>query len=354
MCINQLRMLQRLLPALSLILLLASCATNIVTMSVKEPAPVSLPAGIDKVGVVNRTAANAQTAEINKIDEILTGETGNIDGEGTEQSLLGMVDALNENKRFEEIILMDSLRLTTPASGALPSPMPWDQVTKICQERNVQLLFSLELFDTDSRIDYKTIPVTIKGPLGIEIPGIEHEATMWTNVKTGWRIYDPANKLVLDACNVAEEIKAQGRGLTPIGAVAGLLGRKEAVKQVGYKAGRQYAVRILPYWIRVSRDYYVKGSPNFEIAKRRAQTGNWDGAAEMWEKDVNHQKGKVAGRACYNMAIIAEINGDLEIAVEWAQKSYEDYGDKIALRYVKVLNNRIARREELLRQQENE
>ena len=71
------------------------------------------------------------------------------------------------------------------------------------------------------------------------------------------------------------------------------------------------------YRIRVARRYYVRGTTNFKIAKHRAQTGNGDGAAELCNKEVSNPKRKVAGRACYNMAIINEINDDLNAAVEW-------------------------------------
>jgi hypothetical protein len=50
---------------------------------------------------------------------------------------------------------------------------------------------------------------------------------------------------------------------------------------------------------------------------------------------------RVAGRATYNMAIINEINGDLDAALKWAQKSYEDFNDKLGIRYVRILENRM-------------
>jgi hypothetical protein len=58
------------------------------------------------------------------------------------------------------------------------------------------------------------------------------------------------------------------------------------------------------------------------------------------EKETSNPKMKVAGRACYNMAIIREVNGDLNAALGWAQKSYEDYNDKLAIRYTRILENR--------------
>jgi tetratricopeptide (TPR) repeat protein len=141
-----------------------------------------------------------------------------------------------------------------------------------------------------------------------------------------------------------------GRGINPLIAVQGIIGRKEAVMEKSNHFGHDYAFRVLPYTIRVSRDYYVRGTENFNIAKRRAQTGDWDGAAKLWEKEVAHPKPKIAGRATYNMAIINEINGDLDKAVEWASRSYTDYENKLALNYLRILKNRMAKNEQLLQE----
>lgn len=73
-----------------------------------------------------------------------------------------------------------------------------------------------------------------------------------------------------------------------------------------------------------------------------AQTGNWDGAAKIWQQETTNADGKLAGRASYNMAIISEINGDLDGAIQWAQKAYENYNNRLALSYVNVLRNRKA------------
>jgi hypothetical protein len=93
-------------------------------------------------------------------------------------------------------------------------------------------------------------------------------------------------------------------------------------------------------WDIVAQICKEKGTDNFKIARRKAQMGNWDAAAVLWEKETDNPKMKIAGRACYNMAIISEINGDLDAALGWAQKSYEDYNDKLAIRYTRILENR--------------
>lgn len=163
---------------------------------------------------------------------------------------------------------------------------------------------------------------------------------METLVKTGWCIYYPSSQEILDEYIYDESIVFTGKGVNPLVAAAGLIGRKDAVNQVSNKAGHGYALRILLYQIRVTREYYVKGTNNFKIAKRKAQVGKWDEAGQLWEKETNNSKGKITGRACYNMAIINEINGDLDAALRWAQKSYEDYNNKLGLDYVRILENR--------------
>ncbi len=332
------------------LLLLSSCKTNLVYMSVMEPSPVFLSNSVKKIGIINRSLPKQQNQKTDDLDKILTLEGKDLDKEGAESTINGLQDELLKNNRFAEIKKISRDDLRTTGSGVFPSALDWKIVEKICADNQVDAIFSLEMFDTDAKLSYKANPITISTPLG-NVPGIEHEASLQTVIKTGWRIYDPLGHTIVDEYPMNESITTLGKGINPAKAAAALTGRKDAVKNAGMVMGQNYAFRIIPYWIRVSRDYYVRGNDNFKIAKRRAQTGNWDGAAELWLKETTNSKAKAAERACYNMAIINEINGNLDKAIEWAQKSYEDYNNKLALQYVNILKNRKARNNELQIQQ---
>ena len=331
--------------------ILSSCKTNELYLNVVEPAPVTIPAYIKSVGIINRSIPTDKTKAIDVIDKVLSLEGTNLDKEGAEESIKGLSEELLNNGRFTEVKPLNNIDFRTPSIGLFPVPLSWEIVNKICKETGANALFSLEMFDTDTRISYSTRPVDLKVPF-VKIPGIEHEADMETIVKTGWRIYDPAAQLILDEYNLAESIVFSGRGINPVLAAGGIIGRKDAVNQVSNKAGHSYALRILPYELRVMRDYFVKGTNNFKIAKRKAQVGNWDEAGVLWEKETGNAKMKIAGRACYNMAIISEINGNLNNALQWARKAYENYNIKLALKYVRILENR-AYKTEVLNAQEN-
>ncbi len=329
-------------------ILFSSCSTtNIMTISVTEPPLVYVPSDVKAIGIINRSLPSKENEKIDKLDKILSAEGKNLDKEAASQAIVGLYDEMLNNSRFSEVKIIDSVNVKSPGLGIFPAVLPWETVERICYENNVDALFALSFYDTDTRIDYKAIPVQVGGVLGVKIPAIEHHANVSTQIKSGWRIYDPGNKLILDEFLNNENVASRGVGINPAKAIESILGRNEAVLQISNNMGHNYAFRIAPYRVRVSRDYYVGGTDNFKIAKRRAQTGDWDGAAELWLQEVSSPKRKVAGRACYNMGIINEINDDLIAAMDWTSKSYTDYKNKDALRYLNILKGRIDRKREL-------
>jgi len=322
-------------------------STNKVTMSVLEPAVVTLPSDMKQVGVIDRSLPGTDSGILKTVDQIFSLKSPDMDRRGAEAAVSGLLEELRMNDRFTEVKRVDAARLDNPSYGVFPAPLAWDRVDELCREYGLDGLFSLEFFDTDSKIDYSSRRVTIEGPLGVEIPALEHVAEVRTTIKTGWRIYDNTGRNIIDEFVTSETVVTGGRGINPAEAARAVTGRTEAVQTISGNTGRSYAQSVLPYWTRVSRDYYVRGNDSFKIAKRRAQTGNWDGAADLWYQETRNSRSKIAGRAHYNMAIISEINGELDEAIEWAAVAYEDYGDKRALRYLRVLQNRQARAERL-------
>ncbi len=331
---------------LLIVSLLVSCKTSELYLNVVEPAPVTIPNYIKNVGIINRSIATDETKAIDVVDKVLSLEGAKLDKDGARESIKGLTQELINNGRFAEIKTLDNIDFRTPKTGTFPVPLSWEIVKQICNETGTDALFSLELFDTDTKINYSTKPTDIKTPF-VKIPLLEHQASMETFVKTGWRIYDPESQMILDEYNLGKSIVTSGRGINPALAAGALIGRKDAVNQVSNKVGHSYALRILPFELRVMRDYFVKGTNNFKIAQRKAQVGNWDEAGLLWEKETGNTNMKIAGRACYNMAIISEINGNLDNALKWAQKAYENYNIKPALKYVRILENRAYKTEVL-------
>jgi hypothetical protein len=332
-------------------ILFVSCKTNDLYINVLQPAPVTLPEGIEKIGIINRSIPTDETKLVDDLDKTLSLEGADLDRDGAWESIAGLNEELNANDRFSEVRLLKDIDFRASALGVLPPPLTGRLVDSICDIAGTDALFALERFDTDTKVDFATHEGKIETPFG-SIPSIGLEVTMETFIKTGWRIYSPGSGLA-DEYSFVESLVFKAKGNNPVAAVAALTGRVEAIREVSRNAGNKYAMRILPYRIRVTREYFVKGTDNFKIAKRKAQTGKWDEAGKLWEVETGNPDMKVAGRAYYNMAIINEIDGELDRALEWAQKAYEDYNIKRALDYVRILEGRIYNNELLKLQDVN-
>ncbi len=339
-------------PAFLIFFILISCKTNQLYLNVTEPAPVTIPSYVKSIGVINRSIPTDETKVFDEIDKVFTLESVDLDRDGALEAIKGLSGELLNNNRFTEVKALNDIDFRTSHLESFPAPLSWEIVEQICNETGTNALFALEKFDTDTRVSYAANQVEIETPVG-KIPGIEHQADMETTVKTGWRIYDPSGRNILDEYVEGESVVKSGRGINPLVAAKALSGRKDAVREVSTRAGQSYALRILPYRIRVYRDYFVKGNDNFKIAKRKAQMGQWDEAGELWKKETGNPKMKIAGRAVYNMAILNEINGDVDEALNWARKAWGDYNVRQALDYVRILENRQYKTDVLMEQEGN-
>lgn len=332
---------------LFLIILSGCSATNRLTMGVTEPAQIPLGSDITRIGIINRSVPSDGNKVVDEIDKILSLEGKNLDKEGAEAAITGLSDELSRGDRFEKVEIITDIESQRKGLGVFPAALSWELVEKICEENNVDILFSLEFYDTDTKANYEVTMVTIPNNLGIEakVPG--HKVELNTVIKNGWRVYDPVGKILLDEYTSKDYLTSRGAGINPVKAIEAIIGRKEGVQQKSSNLGNVYGQNTKPLRRRVSRDYFVRGTDNFAVARRRAQTGDWNGAADLWESEINNPKMKIAGRAYYNMAIINEINGNLEKAIDWASKAYSDYGNNMALGYVNILKRRVAEKRQL-------
>ncbi|WP_299537062.1 DUF6340 family protein [Ulvibacterium sp.] len=333
-----------------LALLISSCsATNQLTMGALEPAPVHLPKEVVNIGIIDRSAPSEGNRTLDKIDKILSAEGLELDKKGAHAAVTALKEELERHDSFGKVEILSDTDVSK-GLGVFPASLSWEKIESLCAIHHVDAIFSLAFYDTDTKASYNMTTMQLPNSLGIEVPIPAHEVHLRTLIKNGWRIYYPSERRIVDQFVFNEGLTSMGRGLNPIKAVEAIANRNEGVVELSKNMGSSYALRLLPFRIRISRDYYVRGTDNFIIARRRAQTGDWDGAAELWEKEINNPNRKIAGRAHYNMAIINEINGNLVEAMDWASKSYADYRDRNALRYLNVLKYRFAQNEALEQQ----
>ncbi len=340
---NQLAMknLNRLAVFVFTAAMLYSCgATHNLTMNATAPAPVTLSSNVKRIGVLNRSLPSEGNKIADQIDKVLSVEGKQLDSLGSEAALHALVVELGRNHTIEEAVLLDDMVEFRKGLGIFPARLSDLEVAYLCETYGVDALFSLEFYDTNTQVNYETVMINVPNNLGIKVAVPGHKLRLDTQIKNGWRIYDLNQADIMDQFILQDQVVSVGSGINPVEAYRAIAGRKEAVLENSMRMGSNYAYRIQPYQRRVSRQYFVRGTDKFKIAMRRAQAGQWNDAALLWEEETLHNDSKIAGRACYNMAIINEINGNLDQAIDWASRSYTDYENRLALNYLSVLRNR--------------
>src|SRR5690606_16337993 len=130
---------------ITLLVLSIGCqTTNIVTMSVIEPAPVELPSHIQRVGILNRSLSAEKDKMLDKVDKVLSAEGMNLDKEGAEATVLGLKEELERNNKLIDVVVLEVEQIENPAYGNFPNPLPWEQVYAICDQNGLDGLSVLE------------------------------------------------------------------------------------------------------------------------------------------------------------------------------------------------------------------
>ena len=74
---------------------------------------------------------------------------------------------------------------------------------------------------------------------------------------------------------------------------------------------------------------------------RMMEVNNWDAAIESLTRAYNTGRRKTKGRAAHNLAVINEILGQNEKALEWAQAAWGKHKNRKSREYADILRQRI-------------
>src|SRR5450755_4182062 len=119
--------MKNLLVNLLIIAVFSSCAsTELVHISVLEPAPVTLPAYIKNVVVINRTGVLKKLKVFDVVDKVTSMEGANLDKDGPQATILGLTDELRKNNRFDLVTMLTGTVTSAGLPGMFPAPLPWD------------------------------------------------------------------------------------------------------------------------------------------------------------------------------------------------------------------------------------
>jgi hypothetical protein len=334
-------------------LILASCKPT-TQLQVIQPAAIDLPDHIETLAIIDRS--KPRSGFVNVLEGGFTGEGINQDKEGRKRAIEVLTATLTRTPRFR--VVQTRLEYTGSETGSsMIDPLSWREIERICADFSASAVIALEMFDSDNHIRTEKKQHKRKDDDGNEYEETVFDASERVVVKLGWRIYDVKTQSIIDEVTVQDEQSDSRSGLkTEKQALAELQDPRTLTFRVSEQAGEKYAERIAPIWITVSRTFYKKSkgpeSPDMERAARYFETDQWEDAAQIWQNILKNRSSseEARGMAAYNLAVAAEKNGMLDSALEWAQKSYGEFGNKKARSYLETIQRRMEDQARLERQ----
>lgn len=315
--------------------IVVSCGSyGYVYLDYPQSPQVSLPHEIDEIAIVNRSLIKEENRQNRVFESVITGEVAGSDKIASDEAIKGVLAGM-QNQNYIKMILPDTLRIYGTGTRQLPDVLSWDLVSGICADNQADALLVLETFDSNSNIVIQTAVQQVSSVLKSGKPSPQLPRQAQVDVRSYWRLYDPYTKTIIDQFQQTHLLNfSLINGVPPL----------NALPETAYAAGYDYASRFLPGYYRVKRDLYKKGKGKdkneFATGWRRSEVANWKDAIEIWTRIASNVNSVSAGRAALNVAVAYEVLGNTELALEWAQRAYENHGDKQARDYAKILLRR--------------
>lgn len=326
--------LSRMTPALLLALAATAGCRAHTSLQVLQPASVMVPAEIQTIGVIDRSAAkNAGESILGVLEGAVTGESIGADREAARESLAALTTTLSASPRFK--VVTPNVNKDQAKSDIFDTKLDWATADRICKNAGCDALVVLESIDSDTAMN-------VSSQIDSATHATEFLAQRDSRVLTAWRVYDVKNHVLLDEkrdysfANSWTERDANRQN-----AISRLPSQANSIIYLGGRAGDAYAGRIAPTYRWVNRDYYVAGDARLKQAKHHVKAQDWEGAAKIWTRMLDNDDPKLRGKASYDLALYWEQKGELQKAYDLAQKAAIDLHSARSRNYVALLNGRI-------------
>ena len=323
-------------------ILLTSCVSmGKISIQVPVSPQKSISSEIQSVVLMNRSMNNSfsnlnqdslENLFIKKklaLDELI------LDSLAADTTLKALGNAMYESGRFDVVIPVQRNLPNLNLSHATKSPsLTLAQVNQICTEFKTDALLSLENFYENVNTSYLVgfERITDYGSL------IQYNIIVQVAYHSNWKLYQPAEKLKVASFEVNDTIFWERSGNSLQETYEELPTIKDALISGAIENGQSLAGYISPGWQEQARNYFITNNAEADRAIAYAKSNHWKDAEKIWMKFSTSSSSGLRSMIDYNLALAAEMNGDLKVAIQWAEKSFKSKYSKVAEDYIKLLN----------------
>lgn len=307
------RFLLYLIPAL----VLGACTSKRLSVQVLRPAEVTIPRTIKKVGVVDRSFLAGGAAYMVE-NSYRTNRFRDIPRIGGQKTVEGFIVEFRAFKRFN----------TVPVQTSEKKDTSWTTVPKLTDaamkawaaDDGLDALVSLESYRVEITTDGNVYTSLFYDTAGKPYAVPRFQGRRGIKVVTFWRIYNLQNLTVINERTMETQLNFSSNGYSPDETYRNLPEKLGNVENSSQVAGMKYAQSLLPYWQNTERLIYLGQTNAWLEAADSAEVGNWESAAEQWQKLEKKSPFPVIRRqAVFNLFTAYEVLGNFDEAEYWAK-----------------------------------
>ena len=344
-------------------ILVVSCKSNFVLLTIENVRPASdeLPADIQSITLMNRSMNsqfdNYQEDSLQvyfyrknyQLSKIV------LDSTAADTTIRALAELLFESGRYDVVVPLERNLRREPADAVnnwnlseteqqlagdlsyelIPDTLNSSIVAKICESYDTDALMVLERFSTKVLADYSTEKY-LNATTGVNY---SYYASLDLRYDALFRIYQPGKTALVKEIDLTDTIYWESADYSQ----ERLFGKLPSIKQALISAGIRIALevdsKLSPTWIPEKRGYFLfnpKNDKGQEFMNERL----YEEAERYWAELAHSTNKKIRSKAEYNLALISELNGDLNGAIDWGLKSFYSYYRKQTETYLKKLQNR--------------
>jgi len=317
-------------------------------VEVMRPALITIPQTIQSIGLLNRSVPSQNSVA----ESVLTGERPAQDKDLSQECMRGMTDLISTSNRFQLVRIDSTMNSSDPASLSFGVPLSWTIIDSLCELYKVDAIMSLEYFDTDFKVN---------NPAGTAAQAIGNIASGNVNstvevrgtatATAGFRVYYPKTKTILYEDRFDYKKYWTQRSASVAEAIGKMIKKNQALFEVSYETGSEFAMNVVPLYFWEHRDMYKGKKGDMERGERQALAKDWEGAIKTWKEVYEFtNKSKIRAKAAFNVALGYEVMGNLTEAQIWVQRAYVEGGKKKAMEYSDIIDYRLREQDKLKEQ----
>jgi len=324
-------------------LFLSSC-TSIKTITIELPqkAKQELPQNIQSLVLINRTVDDTYTdLRADSLQQIFFDEGFNLDTiikdrQAADTMLKAMGDLLFESGRYD-IVIPENRFAAHTKNAFFSETLGWNEAKQWCEDFNTDAVLSIDMFKT--RVVTKYESENMFNPADNNFFSVS-EANMGIIYESLIRIYDPANEKILVREFMRDTLIWQDMDRSARELFSHFTSVKQALSEASIALALDFTEKIGTSWIPERRELYTDGDDKMKVAEKYIDQGDWASAKELWLEVAQGSSKAAKSKALFNLAVAAEIEGDIDEAISLGLESYNTMFQQRTYDYLERLKYR--------------